>query len=64
MFLSWSSFLHLMCDYALTLAKESKGDSSIASTPQLPNITALNVKVTPDHINGTNYKDVKMAIGG
>lgn len=53
-----------MCDYALTLEMESKGDSSIASTPHLPNITTLNFKVTPDRINGNNYKDVKMAIGG
>ena len=47
---------------------ESKSDNSVTSIQQVPNIANLNVKITPDLFNGTNYKDwaysARMAIGG
>ena len=47
---------------------ESKSDNATASAFQFPNITNLNVKITPDLFNGTNYKDwahsVRMVIRG
>lgn len=39
------------------LSMESKSDSATVPTPQFPNITNLNVKITLDLLNGTNYKD-------
>lgn len=39
------------------LSMESKSDSAAVPTPQFPNITNLNVKITLDLLNGTNYKD-------
>ena len=49
---------------------ESKSGNSITSTQtqQFPILTNLNVKLTPEIFNGTNYRDwaysTKMAIGG
>ena len=47
---------------------ETKSDQPAAMAPQFPNITSLNVRITPELFNGTNYKDwaysARMAIGG
>lgn len=44
-----------------------KSDSPITSTPQISYISNLNVRITPDLFNATNYKDwaysARMATG-
>ena len=66
---SWIEFLYeFKCAWFLSMM-ESKSDNSNTTTgSQIPTLASLNVKITPELFNGTDYKDwaysATMAIGG